>query len=247
MNLPNKKKIITICLLLFILSIFTGYSDGGDRKTIVLAFQDNFFSTDAQIKFIEDLREAFSRIGYEMIMEFYPNKRCLTMADTGDVDGLPRSDESLNDYSYNLIKVDIPVSDVTFSIYTTNEEIQTSGLDNLRGLSYRVLYIEGVQSVRLKLESVLSPELISAVRGREAALNMLLAKRGDLLIDIQDDLDSMISQNKVAYMDIRKVGILGREDLYVYLHTKHSSLVPELEKTIGEMKDENFFEYSIQQ
>lgn len=71
---------------------------------------------------------------------------------------------------------------------------------------------------------------------------MLLFNRGDLLIDIQENLDSVISQNQVAYRDIRKVGILGSEEQFIFLHKKHRALVPQLESVLREMKNENFFQ-----
>jgi polar amino acid transport system substrate-binding protein len=214
---------------------------------MVVAFPENFFTTDEQLFFIEDLREAFSRIGYDLILDFYPAKRCLLMADSGAVDGLPRHPENLDNFYKNLIRVDIPVSDVTFAAYSVTKDLPGEGWEILRGSTGNILYIDGVRSVIFNLSSLISPDYIKAVKSRESALKMLLIERGDLLIDIEEDLDSVISQNQVAYEKIRKVGIMGHEERYIFLHKKHIALISELEKIIEEMKHENRFLYRIEQ
>jgi polar amino acid transport system substrate-binding protein len=239
MKLIHRAKIFTIFLILILFLEFSLF--GEERKPFVLAFPENFFSTDRQVKFIEDLREAFHRIGYEMIMEFYPGERCLWVADAGEVDGIPQRDGNLDDLYQNLIRVEVPLADVLFTAYTIKEDIQVDGWESMKDAPYRILYVDGVQCIKTNLESILPSEFIFAINNRESALKMLLAQRGDILIDREETLDSVISQNKVAYESIRKAGILGKEEQYIYLHKKHSPLVPELERILGGMKDENYF------
>lgn len=138
MSYFKKNKIYSICFLLIFFSVFSIFAE--DRQPIVLAFQENFFSTDKQLSFVEDLREAFHRIGYEMIMNFYPGKRCMLMADEGEVDGLPSKAGNLNDFYNNLIPVDVPVSNVTFAAYAMGEDVQGDGWASLRESTYSVLY-----------------------------------------------------------------------------------------------------------
>ncbi len=227
--------------LLFSL-LYVSSVSADDHRVIVLAYPEEVAKDREHLSLIDELHEAFDRAGYEMRHEYYPEARCRRLADSGEIDGLPSRVRDFNSAYTNLVRVNIPVDVKEFAAYTNRTDLTLEGWDSLAGRDLRIIYLNGVFIVEKRLSESVAPSQLTAVGRRIPAMKMLLAGRADIFIDITHLADLALSRNDKVLSGIRKAGTMERDEHFLFLHKKHSALVPELEKVMNEMKTEGYFQ-----
>jgi len=177
------------------------------------------------------LREAYQRLGIELVVDRVPAKRALRMAAEGDSDGELVRIAGLEFEHDGLILVPVPVGVVEGVVFTTRPPFSVSGWSSL--LSYRV----GVQRGLRTLE-----------RGRYG-MEVLLASSTSQLFElmIADRVDTIVVPNLTGIKVLKTSGLKGvrqlnpplfSHDLYHYLHWKNRDLVPAITEVLRTMRSE---------
>jgi hypothetical protein len=192
--------------------------------------------------------EAFRRLGIPLKPAYYQLARRAAMLDEGAIDG-----DSGRVYGYvtahpNLIRVEEPVMDFSFGLFSANPSVRPQRLEDLASSGWRTEYRRGIFLCETTLKKFVPPELISDVTSEEQGVKKLLAGRTDLYCDldsyVRKPLNELDPKNK---SNVRKVINIGTIPTYPYIHNKHIKLLPRLTAVLKEMKAEGLIEtYRLQ-
>lgn len=177
------------------------------------------------------LREAYQRLGIELVVDRVPARRALRMAAEGDSDGELVRIAGLEFEHDCLILVPVPVGVVEGVVFTTRPPFSVSGWNSL--LSYRV----GVQRGLRILE-----------RGRYSMEVLLVSSTSQLFkLMIADRVDTIVVPSLTGIKVLKTHGLKGvkqlepplfSHDLYHYLHWKNRALVPAITEVLQNMRSE---------
>lgn len=188
--------------------------------------------------------EAFKRLGIPLQIEYLTGKRRGMLADDAGIDG-----EVGRVYSYaathpNQIRVEEPVAEISFSLYTANPTLRLRRLDDLYPSSLLVEYRRGIDLCENMLKQLLPAERISEVPTEQQGMKKLLAGRTDLYCDIDLVVTGLLHTPEFKNAGgVRKVIDVGKSvPIYPYLNKKHAELAPRLAATLKKMKAEGVIE-----
>lgn len=189
------------------------------------------------------------RLGLNIDVKTFPQQRRSAMANEGLVDG-----ETARVFTYganfpNLIRVEEPLLDLSFALYTAQADLHPSSLQDLT--RYPKLLAEhrrGVLFCERLLNTVLPPERISNVNETAQGAKKLQAGRTDVYCDLEIAFNEVLDDPEFkSGPPLRKVLMLGLLPTYPYLHKKHSDLAPRMAAVIRQMKAEGRIEtYKLQ-
>lgn len=170
------------------------------------------------------LRRAYESLGYTVEITDLPANRSIEMVNAGEFDGETHRIARAGDKFPNLVKVPVALHKSVWRPFTLLPDVTVSTWSELS--DYRVGAIVGALYVD-ELPSELNLELASPQNlGR-----MLEAGRLDVVV---------VSQSTATNFDVnvRAMGDLTLElDLFHYVHSSQSDLIPDLSTTLQGMKD----------
>jgi len=177
------------------------------------------------------MREAYKRIGIDIIVEKYPAKRALKISNAGQVDGELFRIANLNRKWKNLFVVPTPIAYLEGKVYSKKVDFKISGWDSLK--PYRI----GIKS-----------GILHALRGTEGMKRQIVDTNAQLFQILKKDRVDIIvlayfnaikELNKIDFPDIKLLKpSIFLHPVYHYLHKKHQDLIPKLDKVIQEMTKE---------
>jgi len=180
------------------------------------------------------LHEAFQRMGREVIIKALPAERALINANAGVEDGDAARMEGIEKLYPDLIRVP--------EVFLRGELVAFSKksfpITDWKSLNpYNVAIIKGHQKARSMLDN---PASVLEVQEFDLLFELLEKDRADVVIcERYEGLETLKA------LGIRDVRIyeppLLTLDVYVYLHKKHSELVPALAQALQEMKEDGTF------
>jgi polar amino acid transport system substrate-binding protein len=179
------------------------------------------------------MREAYRRIGFDIVVVKYPNQRAIQTANAGKVDAeLFRKKEGIEERFPNLIQVPVCINLAEFVVFTKDVEFPVQGWESL--LPYEVNYERGIKAVEMNLLKGTNAVTVSS---SEQAYKKLHTGRTDVVID--NRLDGLRTLEQLGIEDIRILGppLLIVESFH-YLHIKNRHLLEPLTKALQEMKAE---------
>lgn len=193
--------------------------------------------------------EAFRRLGRTFQLTANPMSRQSALANEGLVDGEVARVHGYGAAFPNLVRVEEPVLDLVFSIYTANPTLRLQRLEDIAATTLNGEYRRGVGICENAMKQVLPAERLSDVTTSEQGAKKLLAGRTDIYCD--NDVSMLRVIHSPEIMDaatLRKVFSLGTAiPTYPYLHKKHADLAPRLAATLKQMKAEGLIEtYRLQ-
>jgi len=182
--------------------------------------------------------EVFRRLGYKLIIEFYPSKRSSNLAGRGQIDGEVNRVYSYNEANPNLIRVDEHFKTHKFVVYTTLPNREFSSWADLDSKKYRIAYRRGVKIVEFGLRPFVKLEDIDTVSKINHGLQMVANGRADLYIG--DETLAGPVFDKLNLPKLRNAGVIDSSTTHMFLHKKHKNLVPKVSLALKELKEEGF-------
>lgn len=220
----------TILLFASLVIFLSGELTQAEPLNIVYPPEKNAFH-DAAAAII---RDAYNKIGTEVVFKTYPAERALQISNSGDADGeLVRVDNISTTYT-NLIK--IPVSHVVAEqmAFAKESKIEIAGWESLR--PYKIVFHKGYKAAELGTKGM----DVQLVGHDKQAFLMVDKGRRDVVLANRFTGLSLIKE-----MNLNRIRMLippvQVDPLYHYLHKKHKALVPQITAVLRKMKEEGKF------
>lgn len=186
--------------------------------------------------------EALKRMGIELVFETYPPKRGSFLTDEGEVDGDLGRIYSYDKTHPNLIRVEEPLTTVSWIAYTLDPTIKVDGWESLKSTNYKVEYRKGLAKSKTRLSALVRKENLSSVGNVSSGLRKLVAGRTDIYVDVEETVLPFLSSEEFKSSKIRKAGVMDEETLHAFLHKKNKSYVIALSAVLRHMKESGLFE-----
>lgn len=201
-------------------------SPSADIERLVLTTPENTVDTVIGEVIV---REAYSRLGIDVVIKKFPAERAVRLADRGDVDGEVQRIAGLSELYPDLIQVRPAINFIEATVFTKATYFAVQGWESLS--PHRIGLIRGIKFAERNTEG------------------MSVAKTGDyeVLFRLLDRgrVDIALSPRVNGLYHIKRTGIDGVQplkpsvamvDLYHYLHRKHADLVPYISAMFSRMR-----------
>ncbi|MDG9669372.1 hypothetical protein ONV78_16650 [Hahella sp. CR1] len=182
--------------------------------------------------------EVFRRLNMEFEMKTFPSKRCGALANSGLVDGLPSRVAGYEAAHPNLIRINAPLWEVSFTAYALSPSLRVTGWRSLAGQGLRVDCRLGVRNCEEELPKIKQLGPVEFVANANLGLRRLQARRTDLYIDLDFVVDPLLHAEEFSHASIHKAGVLESVPTYLYVHKRNQDLAPALEATLTAMREE---------
>lgn len=173
--------------------------------------------------------EMFKRMGMRHVYIRLPSQRALIQANNGSDDGNIARIDGMEKKWKNLVKVPESILTWEFTAYTNRDDIHINGWDSLK--PYTVGHVRGWQIYEKK--SAVAKQAIRANNPRHL-FAILKNKRID--VALFEHSQSRYWFDKIGYHPRRLSPALVKKPLFIYVHKKHSSLVPKMAAELASMK-----------
>lgn len=192
--------------------------------------------------------EAFKRLNIPLQISTYSLARRSAMANEGTIDGEVSRIYSYADSNPHLIRVEEPVMDFTFALFTANPSLRLQRVEDLAATNLMVEHRRGILMCENTLKKVVPAERLSNVTTTEQGVKKLIAGRTDVYCDIDVYVPEVLhSPEFKGVTSVRKLFKIASVPTYPYLHKKHAALAPRLAATLKQMKSEGLLDaYPLQ-
>ena len=181
--------------------------------------------------------EAFQRLGVEMEIARLPSARAVTNANEGVGDGIYVRVGGLITTIYpNLIQVPVPISQFEFVAFSTKYDFQPKNWESLSPFHVGI-----VHGWKILEENIKETKSLTTVSSPEALFKMLEAERLEVVV-----YDLNQGQYFIKELGIKNIKVMvpsfTTRDMYLYLHKKHQSLIPNLTEILLQMKRDGSYQ-----
>ncbi len=176
------------------------------------------------------LREAYRRLGIDIVIKKYPGERAIRMANLGKVDGEVQRIDGINANYPNLIQIQPPINYIEGVVFSKSVTFKVDGWESLR--PYRIGIIRGIKFAEANTVGM----KVSSVSDYAALFNMLDKNRFDIIVSPRLNGEYQIKQLGVKGLRELSPSIM-RFDLFHYLNKKDKDLVPAISKILRSMKE----------
>jgi polar amino acid transport system substrate-binding protein len=192
--------------------------------------------------------EISRRLGRPIEVRAFPLQRRSALSDEGAIDGETSRIHAYGAGHPNLVRVEEPVIDLNFALYTANSALSIQRLEDLGAGAWRGEYRRGVLFCERALKSVLPPDRVSDVAETVQGVKKLLAGRTDIYCELDFGIVTVLHDNSIKGVEgVRKLLDLGDIPTYPYLHKRHADLAPRMAAVIRKIKADGLIEaYRIQ-
>ncbi len=192
-------------------------------------------STATEPGFLEQIaKELFGRLHIDAEVAVLPGERALINANNGIDDGDLMRAPGFEKMFPNLVQVSEPVGVMDFMVYTTRQDIKIRNWSDLQ--PYSVGYVSGWKIFDRNVKS----RDITHVREIDALFPLLVKHRVDvILIDRWQGLWEARKHGGSIHM---LEPPLASSNMFIYMNKKHAALVPEIARTLAEMKRDGSYE-----
>jgi hypothetical protein len=253
-----KKSIRVWSILLIVFGAFIpakGDAESSRPEYLVLAVlqseNDPQYVKPIQKWFIKIYAEALRRMDITLRYRVLPPTRASLYSDEGTVDGELSRVEDYNLEHPNLVRVDEPHLFSVFSAFATDPTITLDGWQSLTNTNDAVEYRRGIKQCAQNLTPIIPPERLSEIHSIEAGVRKLVMGRTDIFIEPEDGVFDFLRTQEFQRISngrtIYKVGVMEKTTSHLWLHKKHSDLVPQLSSILSDMKKEGLFELYLEQ
>lgn len=192
--------------------------------------------------------EAFRRLGIPVQIATYSLARRSAMTNEGSIDGEVSRIYSYAEGNSHLIRVEEPVMEFTFALFTANPGLRLQRVEELAASNLMVEHRRGILMCENTLKKVVPAERLSNVTTTEQGVKKLIAGRTDVYCDIDVYVPEVLhSPEFKGVTSVRKLFKIASVPTYPYLHKKHVALAPRLAATLKQMKIEGLLDaYPLQ-
>ncbi|SDK59777.1 polar amino acid transport system substrate-binding protein [Maridesulfovibrio ferrireducens] len=206
-----------------------------ENKTLTFTTGDD--RDDARTKAMKELlTTCFNRMNIKINIIPMPSERSLYNANAGTQDGNFLRTEGISKSYPNLIMVPEPFYVNTIVAFSHNKNIKIDGWKSL--LPYRVVWVKGWKNCDRELSKAKS---VTRVRSEKALFLFLAKERADVGVFGLSTGSAMLKKLGITNVYPLSPAIL-LSNLYLYIHIKHISLIPQIVKTLQEMKYDGTYE-----
>lgn len=187
--------------------------------------------------------ELTRRTGIEITIVELPKKRALILADNGTYDGVAMRVKGIERRYPNLYIVNVSVVSVQHVLFVQNPELIDSvhDLDSLNTAlvdnNYLIGYLQGSEKARQELEHF-PDSYKQPLNSPEQGFGMLKSGRIAFYLAGPGMTSRNILNKDYSEAGIKEVLTVSEFPLFVYLHKKHSELIPVLERGILSMQND---------
>jgi polar amino acid transport system substrate-binding protein len=186
--------------------------------------------------------EVGRRIGYQIDVLPLPTSRAIAMSDKGDVDGELNRVADYGNAHPNMLRVSPSHFSVNFIAFGRDSIEVGNGWPALAANPLRVDYVRGCKKCETELPKVVPAERLTGVNNLLLALRKLQADRSDLVIDIENEIESVMALSEFAGSKLKRRAVMESVDMHAYLHKKNAALVPKMGAALAAMKREGLLE-----
>lgn len=199
---------------------------GGAVERLVLATPENTIDTVISEVIV---REAYRRLGIDVVIKKYPAERAVRLADQGEVDGEVQRIGGLSEKYPNLIQVRPAINFLEATVFSKTKEFDVQGWESLT--PYRIGIIRGIKFAEQNTQGM----TVARAGGYEVLFRLLDRGR----------VDVAVSPRVNGRYHVKRMGIIGVQplepriavfDLYHYLNRKHADLVPRISAMFSRMR-----------
>ncbi len=204
--------------------IFPAISVAADKQITVVGIKD---AVNSEISYIV-LKEAYQKLGMELIYKPLPGARALHTSNSGEVDGeLFRIVNIQKEYT-NLIPVPTPINVLQGIVFSKEKDFVVNGWNSLEPFKIGIqIGIKFVERGAIGMNTI-------AVDTNEQVFKMLDSGRVD--IAVVAFTNGVKTLRKLNLTNIRALSPAVQEyPLYHYLHIKNKHLIPKLDAILKEM------------
>ena len=187
--------------------------------------------TPDQVIGAEILKAAYKRLGIPIQIVQMPGRRALRESSEGRIDGEVHRIFSIgNDYP-SLIRVPTPINYIEPTVFSKNERFDVTGCSDLR--DYRVGIVRGVRHAEACTQGMKHVQIVG-----HSNLLMQILDKGRVDIVITARINGLLQQKKLNLDSIYPLSPpLSQRLVYHYLHKKHKTLVPKIDRVFKEMQE----------
>ena len=185
-------------------------------------------------------KEVSQRSGINISIIELPKKRALVEANMGHYDGTAMRVINLEKDYPNLIRVKSSIFSVQHVLFSSQKGT-FKGIDNFHDLANYVVknnfivgYLNGSKKAKDELSQISLHNKI-ALGGPTQAFDLLKASRINAYLAGPGMVNRDIFNKHYKETEIQEVGVFANFPIYPYLHEKHKTLVPLMEKALNTM------------
>lgn len=185
-------------------------------------------------------QEAFRRLGIRLEVVTHSLARRTALLEAGAIDGEMARVRAYGDAHPELIRVEEPVYDFSFALFTADPGLRLDRLEDLGSRPLVVDYRRGVLLCETRLRELVPPERLADVLTTEQGVRKLLAGRADLYCDLDMSYveEALEDPELRRTPGVRRVLRFASLPVYAYLAERHAALAPRLAAVLREMKAE---------
>lgn len=186
--------------------------------------------------------EAFRRLGVPIEFAAYSLTRRAALAEEGTIDAEMARVRAYGDAHPRLVRVEEPVYDFAFSLYSGRPDLRVSKLDDLAGAPWSVEYRRGVLMCQRELEARVPRARVSDVATTEQGVRKLVEGRTDVYCDLEEFLEDVLARPEFKGSPVRRVLRFAKLPTYAYFGEKHAALAARVTAVLRQMRAEGLLE-----
>ncbi len=220
------------CLTLVIILSALSFSAISKERLIFSSLQ----GIDAVEMVVIMLQEVYEPLNIEIEVKYYPPARSIFMANEGEVDGeLARTINMENEYT-NLVRVPVSFYSLDYHAFSKHISFEPIGWQSLK--PFHIGFTTGNKIIHKNISAF----KVTNTTYLQQLWDLLQLERIDVVVATRLEGIARLSKSGSKGHDIKMLRpALVSVPFYHYLHKKHAALIPDLIKSINNMKQQGRF------
>ena len=233
---------IVINILLLISFVLMPIDGVAKEKMMIGTSYKVLLSNSAQNGMLDLIaKKAFSRIGIEIELPYLPAERSIHAANDGLHDGELNRIKGMEKMYPNLVRVDESMMDFEFVGFTKNTSINGGNWKNLE--PYQVGFIKGWKILEANIGTFRN---ITYYHSAGDLFQGLELDRVDIILYGKLIGYAVMKDLKIDHFKVLTPAFATRK-MYMYLHKKHRSKIPDLSNALKQIKQEGVYQEIVSQ
>lgn len=223
--MANKLKIDLIFFITLFALLFHIHSIGYAQERLLFTTVKGSADVNAGVAII---KEAYNRLGIDIMIELLPGKEALEASNSGKADGEVQRIDGISKTFTNLVQVPIPVNYLQGAAFSNKYNFPIKGWFSLE--PYRIGIVRGILFAEQGTQGM---DVKVAESYREL---VVMLEKNEIDVAVMPRINGRVALKERNSKDIRELeGVLETLFLYHYLHKKNQQLVPRLKKVLKRM------------
>lgn len=195
------------------------------ERLIISTFNPSPFVAVCQ----EVVRNAYERMGIEVLFKHYPGERAIRLADEGYTDGELYRNATVAENYPNLIQIPVAISQVEIVVFAKTVDFPVEGWSSLS--PYRIGVERGFKLVEEHTQGMVTETVETMDQ------TFLMLDSGRVQVVVQSGVEGRFIIKKLHLQGIKTLSPpLAVNKVYHYLNKKHQNLAPEITEVLRAME-----------